>query len=477
MRIALIDDGIEPTFCPGLLQEYDLCVLEDGRIVKRSKPILTDHGTTSARIISSYAPDASFCSLQVFSTGNLKTSLKQLLAALEWCYGMQIPIIHLSLGSTLWLDYAALRKATAKLMQNDQILIAAHSNNSLYTMPACFMGVLGTMADGTCSGDEYYVKEHADWNQIQVCASSRHMLSVSGSYVYTTQVTNSYAAPVITAKVHEILSTAQTGTLSVSKVYAKLAGHAVGMFRMQPDFVENAILYKPEGKTLQQELFFFSVQKYVDNLSDLKDAILNCPYAPVIIIPSGIQEDDEEAYRLCMIGCKLGFLYAGTPSRRLGEPGNLFWDEAQYYDSIQCTEGMPKDGFPEETARLVIEGREQSALVSAIRIKQEFERHGHPTIVVSDYTYSYLYGMIYLPNKVEAEHVASVHAALKQVSVVIYCLKRAEHTKTHVNYDFKVIVRGNSIEMSNEQISLPEMATEWELMRLYQYILSYEPHE
>ncbi len=34
MRIAVIDDGIEPSLCPGLQLEYDLCVTEDGRVVE-----------------------------------------------------------------------------------------------------------------------------------------------------------------------------------------------------------------------------------------------------------------------------------------------------------------------------------------------------------------------------------------------------------------------------------------------------------
>lgn len=50
MRIAVIDGGIEPAFCPNLLPKFDLCVQEDGRVVKRMEreKILTVHGTISA---------------------------------------------------------------------------------------------------------------------------------------------------------------------------------------------------------------------------------------------------------------------------------------------------------------------------------------------------------------------------------------------------------------------------------------------
>ncbi|MCM1039499.1 MAG: S8 family serine peptidase [Ruminococcus sp.] len=202
-------------------------MLEDGRVIRRTEreKILTDHGTISAGIICMYAPKAELCSLKVFNFNidKLQTSINQLLAALEWCYQQKIPIIHMSLGSTLWMDYVPLRRIAAKLVQNGQMLIAAHSNSSAYTMPACFMGVLGVETNKTYQNDEYHIVE-AGWRQVQIQASSRHKLVAKDGLSFETPVSNSYAAPVITAKIHEILCSLEKERMSVPIVYQKLAG-------------------------------------------------------------------------------------------------------------------------------------------------------------------------------------------------------------------------------------------------------------
>lgn len=68
MLVALIDDGIDTFVCPCLRVRYDLSVGADGIIRNRAANdrILTHHGTTCARIIAKYAPNAEFCSLRIF---------------------------------------------------------------------------------------------------------------------------------------------------------------------------------------------------------------------------------------------------------------------------------------------------------------------------------------------------------------------------------------------------------------------------
>lgn len=470
MQIALIDDGIDPAFCPGLLPEYDLCVYEDGRVQKRAEPIWTDHGTTSARIISRYAPAAEFCSLRVFTTERLKASLEQLLGALAWCRRERIPIIHMSLGSTQKGDYEVLRKAAAGLIQNGQILVAAHSNNSAYTMPACFMGVFGVMADQSLCQDDYYVRERADWNQVQIFASSRHSLQYGEGVTVTTETTNSYAAPVITAKVHEILCALEEGRRTVGRVYAELAGHPVTPFRLRPDFVEDAVLY--QGQTaIHQELLFFSVREHVDSAEGLRLAAERFPQAPLVVVPSGRKAEDDWLYRFCMNGSRRAVLFAGKAFQGVQNPEILFWDETQYQDSIAHMPELQEEGFPENTARIVVEGEEQFSLAAARKILRMFERNDYPAIIVSDYPYSYLYGMEYLPAGADAGRLGAAWAASRRASVVIFCLKKET---VRPGYDFIVSV-GVEMRICSEQISLSKEMTEKEIAELYQYILDYEP--
>lgn len=470
MRIALIDDGIEPALCPGLLPEYDLCVYEDGRVQKRTEPICTDHGTTSARIIGRYAPEAEFCSLRVFTSETLRASLEQLLGALAWCRQEEVPIIHMSLGSTQKGDYEILRKAAVGLMQNGQILVAAHSNNSAYTMPACFMGVFGVMADQRLCRDACYVKERADWCQIQIYASSRHELMYGEGNVYTTEITNSYAAPVVTARIHEILCRSEEQDRTAVKVYGKLAGHNANLFRLRPDFVEDAVLYQGKGTVLHRELLFFSVREYADSVEGLLEAAERFPQAPLVVIPSGKKEEIERVYQFCMDEKRYGILYAGKASPDLQKPEFFFWDEMQYQDSIEHMAGMPEGSFSEHTARIVVEGEEWFSLAAAKKIMQTFEKNDYPVMIVSDYPYAYLYGMEYLPKGADAERFGAAWAVSRQASIVIYCLKR---DTARPSYDF-LVSPGTCRNTYQEQIYLSEEIKEEEILDLYLYILNYE---
>jgi len=66
--VALLDDGIDLYRCPGFSITHDLIVEESGAIRPRraGEAVLTDHGTTCAQIIHTYAPEAEFCSLCIF---------------------------------------------------------------------------------------------------------------------------------------------------------------------------------------------------------------------------------------------------------------------------------------------------------------------------------------------------------------------------------------------------------------------------
>ena len=474
MRIAVIDDGIEPSLCPSLQLEYDLCVKEDGRVVEREGQIRTDHGTTSARIILKYAPTASLCSIQVFCTDELKTSIGQLLAALEWCRREKIPLIHLSLGSTLWTDYEPLRRATAKLLRNGQIVVAAHSNSSAYTVPACLMGVLGVMTDSCLKGDSCYTRK-AGWEQIQIYASSRHMLEAGRGSVTETQISNSYAAPLITARVHEILCERAEEGWTVAKIYRRLAGQGSMMFCMRPDFIEDAVLFQAGEYGPYQELFFFSVKERVSSLDALREAVRHDPYAPVVLIPSGSQKVDREACRYCQEACRLGFLYAGVSPTGAADECGLFWNERQYREFLIDAKPEAEERFAEDTARLLVEGEGPFALSAAVKLQQRFQKEDYPCMIVSDEPFAYLYGMEYLPDGADAEEFAKITAALRQAFVVIYCLGNRDGMEGPA-HDFKISV-GESVDMEIEEnrIRLPESFGDREWENLYQYILAYEP--
>lgn len=129
MRIALIDDGIDYCHCPDLKVVQDLGVSNENVQTREIEDrILTNHGTTCARIINQYTHGAEFISLRLFHDTNLRTSCDHLITALKWCTQECIPIIHLSLGTNLLNDYYKLRPLIAEAISQNQVLIAACSN-------------------------------------------------------------------------------------------------------------------------------------------------------------------------------------------------------------------------------------------------------------------------------------------------------------------------------------------------------------
>lgn len=205
MLVAVIDDGIIPElFHTGTLR-YDMAVSKRGRILKRksSDHIETYHGTIVAGIIKKYAPFTEFCSIRIFSGGIMKTTCWQLIAALEWCYKLNIPVINLSLGTTEPDDFNDIRDIIDKLLSQNQKVIAACKNNGEYCMPAFHEGVLGVKADAALLDNQ--IRNNPVKDEVALLASGYHNLILSDGSVITTQITNSYAAPTVTAEVCNLI--------------------------------------------------------------------------------------------------------------------------------------------------------------------------------------------------------------------------------------------------------------------------------
>ena len=178
LQVAVIDDGINA----GKLLHPDRLVKDfivDGcqsivRERKHNDPFLTLHGTTCARIIELYQPSVEFISLCIFDQKDLTTDCSRLVMALTWCKRMQIPLIHMSVGTRKFDDYDQVRNIIAGMIANGQVMVAAGSNAGDYTMPAGMGGILGVAADRFMTGQAFSYK--AFCKGLQVEASAIHKL-------------------------------------------------------------------------------------------------------------------------------------------------------------------------------------------------------------------------------------------------------------------------------------------------------------
>ena len=201
LLVAIIDGGITSGLFSIDALKFDVYVTRF-RLVCNKSIIQTSaslHGSVVAGIIKKYAPKADICSIQIFKDSTMRTSCRMLVSAMKWCLKMNIPIINLSLGTIDPDDFKIVNKITDKLLENGQIIVAACKRDGSYGLPAMHPGVIGVRIDTKLSGNAFLAVNNG--GGINYAASSIHELDWPYGGKYITPISNSYAAPTITAAV------------------------------------------------------------------------------------------------------------------------------------------------------------------------------------------------------------------------------------------------------------------------------------
>ncbi len=199
IRMAILDDGVHPQACPlkgSFLIDDDLSVIELGKHTVSPD----SHGSMCARIVQRYAglDEVDVFSIQILQGDTLRGNIGRLLKAFELCISMDIRLIHLSVGTYAFEDFAKLEEAVRRLLDADRFLVAAAGNRGTVTYPAYLPGVLGVKCcPKLMDGD--YIYCYDPFTRIHYQASSRHRLILEGRG-RRTPVSNSFAAPLVTAK-------------------------------------------------------------------------------------------------------------------------------------------------------------------------------------------------------------------------------------------------------------------------------------
>lgn len=199
IRMAILDDGVHPEACPlkgSFLINDDLSVIDIGKYTVASD----SHGSMCARIVQRYTglDKVDVFSIQILQEDTLRGNIGRLLKALELCVSMNIRLIHLSVGTYAFEDFAKLEEAVQHLLNSDRFLVAAAGNRGTVTYPAYLPGVIGVKCCQELTGGEYLYCDDP-FTRIHFQASSRHKLILDGKG-RETPVSNSYAAPLVTAK-------------------------------------------------------------------------------------------------------------------------------------------------------------------------------------------------------------------------------------------------------------------------------------
>jgi hypothetical protein len=215
--IAIIDDGIssERFQLKPILRELEVNDKLEMIDCKNTISTIT-HGTYCAAIIKKYAPKSILYSIKILDNNTKRSGINLLIKAIEWCIQENIKIINLSLGTIDFRDYDEIRAVIDKAYYNGVKIIAAFSNDDIYTIPSAFSNVIGVKYDLNYKDDEYRVVKNS-FSGVDVYASSKHIIIDKYKKKYITKRANSFATPLITAEVFNIISKSKDITLEEIK--------------------------------------------------------------------------------------------------------------------------------------------------------------------------------------------------------------------------------------------------------------------
>lgn len=302
IKVAVIDDGIK-------LGSYGITQLSHNIIIKPNllcEEIVNcnlyknSHGTICAGIIKKYYPDAIFSSVKILNDKSHKCNTKQLVKAIEWCLENNIQVVNISLGTINYRDFDILNNIINKAYSEGLIIVAAYNNLDIFTCPASYSNVIGVKS---CSSgylkEGKYIFNLYPIDGIEITSCSEHKLFEDISTTKITNCCNSYAAPMITAKVCEILSEYQY--ITFEKVKQKLYEGSINYSKniryivnyRTIDWIRNAALIQNNDKYHNFELPYLNVIKEFNNINDI-----NFNKFDTLILLKSSEEINKLTYKL-----------------------------------------------------------------------------------------------------------------------------------------------------------------------------------
>lgn len=267
IKAAIIDDGANPALfrnVSNFIISRNLKVTESDLSVRYGI-----HATLCMSVINKYTDisDIHWLNIQIINIETGRSSHEQFIRALEFCEEQDVKLIHLSLGTREYSDFPEIETKINVLLEKETIIVAALSNEGTLTYPACIDGVIGVKEDNREKDFNYlYVDDAID--NVNFLAPANHLIRIGGKLEFIER-SNSFAAPVITAKVIEILR--KDSNMSIEKVKEKLKKNAVchvsaGSFKEYMDINEEDITVPLIGVFMKDESSAASLAKELNLL-------------------------------------------------------------------------------------------------------------------------------------------------------------------------------------------------------------------
>lgn len=228
--VALIDDCIYKNLY-SLPMENEITEITPGLCINKfpaPEERRSSHGTFCSAIIKQLAPKVVFRNIKITNSSH-KSTREQLVRALHLCSKQGIKLVNLSMGTVDYRDFENVAAAARKAASNGVIIVAAYNNYNIYTCPAslpCVFGVKSLKTDKLSHG--MFVADETVFNDgSNFAAFTKAELVDCYGCKKTLSNSNSYAAPVITAAVHNIL--VKNPNLDFESVKKELYNHAANI--------------------------------------------------------------------------------------------------------------------------------------------------------------------------------------------------------------------------------------------------------
>lgn len=397
MKIAVIDEGVISELKDELNIIEDLIVNDKNLVVNRSDdiPAITDHGFNVCKIINLYAPEAELVSIRIFSTLEMKTSIEALMAAFEYCLDKRIPIIHLSGGTVNLSDDYRLKNIIKKIINNNQIIVAAHSNNKGLSFPAAYLGVFSARA-GELFNSYNNVRDRWGYSFLM---PSKHRININKNFNYVTQIANSYAAPALTANIHNII---KSNNSNKSATILNELGVTNNMFLCEhPIFFDKVTIINLDRKVILEEALPFEV------INIYNDIIFEADGEDYVFIPHNDKEVNVKKLR--------GFLNALPVNDNIIRVLYLGIMDGDIESIIECYPFefwlLPADDiYPicvsntelTNYATIYFRGKKEVVYYIMTQLRDTFLEDGFNCFAISDYLEATLYGMYYFKDLINS---------------------------------------------------------------------------
>ncbi len=155
--VAVLDDGIDRAAIPGLIRDVEID--PDGYPREASGPVSRFHGTISARIIASLAPEARYASVRIVDESGRRTA-GRLVSGLAWAIDQGFPLIVASFGSLLVQYSADLALLVTSAYRRGIVLVAQGSDSAVRCYPASYEQVIGVRLSGSAKNKRGFVFRH-----------------------------------------------------------------------------------------------------------------------------------------------------------------------------------------------------------------------------------------------------------------------------------------------------------------------------